>query len=101
MTRYARRVDSNHAAVADMFRHCGFLVCDTHAAAAFVDLVVYGRRSCDPTRQVHLIEVKAPKKVSRPSAYTPAQKRMAGDGWPVAVLSTPQDVLDWIDAPKG
>ena len=88
---YARRVDRNHREIADALRSIGWVVCDTSALGAFVDLVAVRRGV------VKLIEVKDGSKCKSQQALTPAQVKLHAEllraGTVVEVVTSIDDAL--------
>ena len=79
-----RKRDSNEAQIVDALRRVGAFVMRASIDGG-PDLLVLWRGT------VHLVECKAPT-----GPPTAAQIRTAGEGWPIATVRSPQDVLSML-----
>ena len=81
--RLKARTDKNQAAIVEALRKSGCLVfCLSSVGKGCPDLLVKL-----PCGQLLLIEVKSPK-----GKLTPDQERFQGQGWPVVILRSPDEV---------
>jgi len=81
------KVDRNHGEIRDALRAKGYLVLSLAAVGDGVpDLLVY-----QPSRaRFGLVEVKR-----RTGRLTPGQERFMAQGWPVTILRTVDDALNF------
>ena len=96
MSRYARRVDGNHAAIVAHLRAAGCAVLDLHALPGGLDLLI-GFRG-----RLWLVEVKDGAKSASRRALTPAEvatiESFQRAGCPVLVVLSADEALTAIGA---
>jgi Holliday junction resolvase len=92
MTRYASKVDANHAAVREALRQVGWTVVDfSRAGSGVFDLLALKPGKC------LFVEVKDGQKSASRRRLTPAQVELHGEfaraGWPVVVITSVSEAL--------
>lgn len=90
MSRFARRVDANQAAVVEAFRAAGASVLHLHAVGDGCPDLLIGLAGVDVQ-----VEVKDGRKVPSARKLTPAEARHHATwrGRPIAVVESAQDAL--------
>lgn len=87
MSPFRKRLDSNHKAIVEAFRKCGYLVMSTSSLGqGFGDLVV--ARPFKPD-SVQIIEIKTPRGKLRET-----QQQFTQAGWPVVIVRSVDQVLE-------